>query len=321
MTRHTPIPPLPILPMLVAASGICTFAVMDAAMKRAALLVGVYTALLLRSLMASLLMAPLWRLTGGRWPAWPQLRIHALRGVVCTGMAGCFFWGLVRMPMAQAIALSFIAPLIALFLAAVVLKERIRAGAILASLLGLAGVLVIGLARLHEASGGGAGAGGRSAIWGMGAVLVSALLYAWNLMIQRQQARVSGPVEVALFQSLVIGLSLALLSPWAADWRGGALPWVALAYIAGAAVLTMISLMLLSWAWGRAEAQVLLPLEYTAFIWSALMGWLMFGERLRLPTLIGAALIVTGCWIATRASGRPPAKPGALPAHIEQTAL
>jgi S-adenosylmethionine uptake transporter len=66
--------------------------------------------------------------------------------------------------------------------------------------------------------------------------------------------------------------------------------------------------MLISWGYARAETQVLLPLEYTAFIWAALMGWVMFSEALTLPTVAGAVLIVIGCWIASRK-------------HIEATAL
>ena len=60
------------------------------------------------------------------------------------------------------------------------------------------------------------------------------------------------------------------------------------------------ALLLLSWGYARAEAQVLLPIEYTAFVWAALMGWLWFDERLTAPTLVGVALIVVGCWISAR---------------------
>ena len=315
MARHRAL-----LPFLAAALGIAVFSVMDAAMKRASLLAGVYGALLLRSALGAMLMAPVWRFSGGRWPSRAVLRVHAIRGSVCAGMATTFFWGLVRTPMAEAIAISFIAPLIALYLAAIVLGERIRLPAILASGLGLAGVAVIGVARLREVGSGGAG-------WGIVSIVCSAVLYAWNLILQRQQAKVSGPTEVALFQSVFVGLSLAILAPalwWWGVLGGVAVSGVALGWIAGAALMAVMSLMLLSWAWGRAEAQVLLPLEYSAFIWSALMGWLMFGERLTVPTLVGAGLIVAGCWIGTRPSGGtgPGAGPGAgVPAHIEQTAL
>ena len=82
--------------------------------------------------------------------------------------------------------------------------------------------------------------------------------------------------------------------------------------LAGAALLATVSLMLISWGYGRAETQVLLPLEYSAFIWAAIIGWFMFHEGLTLPTVAGAVLIVIGCWIATRSGQK---------AHIEQVAL
>ena len=57
-------------------------------------------------------------------------------------------------------------------------------------------------------------------------------------------------------------------------------------------------MLLLAWAYARADAQALVPLEYSCFLWAALFGWLIFRESLGLPVLIGAALIVAGCWIA-----------------------
>ena len=83
------------------------------------------------------------------------MKLHALRGAVSGAMATSFFTGLVYLPMAEGIALSFIAPLIALYLAAVMLGETIGGRAILASLLGLAGVAVIAAARLSAQTLGG----------------------------------------------------------------------------------------------------------------------------------------------------------------------
>jgi S-adenosylmethionine uptake transporter len=67
-----------------------------------------------------------------------------------------------------------------------------------------------------------------------------------------------------------------------------------------AAVLAGVSLMLLSWAYARAETQALVPIEYTGFIWAALFGWLWFAEPVTPATLAGVVLIVAGCWIAGR---------------------
>lgn len=280
----------PVLPFVAVTIGIATFGVMDALMKSASIQAGVYSAMLVRSLMGAGLVLPIWRLGGGAWPARAVLKLHALRGAVTAGMATTFFWGLVRIPMAEGMALSFIAPLIALYLAAAVLGETIGRAAILASVMGVLGVIVIAAARFGE-QGFGTDAG-----WGIAAILCSAVLYAWNLILQRQQALLSDPREVALFQNLFVALVLAGAAPWLFSMPGPR----AMADIFGGAVLTVISLMLLSWGYARAEAQALVPIEYTAFIWAALMGWLMFGEAVTVPTLAGAALIVAGCLIAAR---------------------
>ena len=65
-------------------------------------------------------------------------------------------------------------------------------------------------------------------------------------------------------------------------------------------MLAVASLLLMSWANARAEAQQLINIEYTAFIWAAIMGWLVFDEALTLTTLAGTALIVAGCIVAAR---------------------
>jgi S-adenosylmethionine uptake transporter len=280
----------PALPFLAAACGIATFSVMDAAMKGASLAVGVYAALLWRNLIGAAIMLPVWRLGGGGWPAWPTLRVHLTRSAVATGMASLFFWGLVRTPMAEAIALSFIAPLIALYLARVVLGEDVGKRAVGASLLALAGVLIIALAPRP--------ANEVHAEWdGIAAILASAVLYAWNLILQRQQAQAANPREIAFFQNALVALFLAVAAPW----LGGAPVFEAAWQIVAAAFLAVASLLLTSWAYARAEAQALVVTEYTAFIWAALLGWLVFGEAVGLATVAGAALIVVACLISTSA--------------------
>lgn len=291
------------LPFLSVAGGIATFGTMDALMKSASINGGVYNALLLRALIGSLLTLPLWLMAGGRWPGLNVLRIHALRSAVVACMAGLFFWGLVRLPMAEAMALSFISPLVALYLAAVLLGERIRPTAILASLFGIAGVVVIAAARFGQ------GGDVTASLPGIAAVLVSAVFYAWNLILQRQQALVSAPIDVALFQNLFIGAILVVAAPWFAAWPNTAM----LRDATIAAILAAAALMLLSWGYARAEAQALVPLEYTGFVWAALAGWLWFGEAVTASTIAGAALIVCGCWIATRKPDSPRVPAANLP--------
>jgi S-adenosylmethionine uptake transporter len=280
----------PTLPFAATFLGIATFSVMDAAMKSASLSVGVYTAMLLRCAIGTGIMLPLWLLGGGRWPAPAVLRVHVIRSVVAAGMAVLFFWGLVRMPMAEAIALSFIAPLIALYLASAMLKETVGPRTVGASLIAFAGVLVIFVGQAQADL-------GREATIGSIAILASAVCYAFNIILMRAQSLAAGPTEIAFFQSLTVTIILAAIIPIAgvaipdaSDW-----PWILFA-----AFLAISSLLILSWAYARAEASYLAATEYTSFLWAALFGWLVFDETLSPYTLAGAAMIVAGCILAAR---------------------
>ena len=284
-----------LLPFVAAAAGIALFCVMDALLKSASIQIGVYSALLFRSLAGTALLLPLWLVHVGKLPSRAALRIHALRAAVVAAMAVFFFWGLVRMPMAEAIAISFIAPLVALYLAALLLGERIRRTAVIASLFGIAGVVVIAAGRLGSE----AGEAQSASALGIASVLASALLYAWNLVIQRQQALLAPPVEVAFFQALFMGLILSVAAPWLLRWPT---PGVLLE-VTAAAALAGLALVMLTWAYARAEAQALVPFEYTALVWAALLGWMWFGDPVMPSTIAGAALVILGSWIAASKRG------------------
>ncbi|WP_260926589.1 DMT family transporter [Novosphingobium sp. 9] len=280
--------------VLAVIAGIATFSGMDAAIKSASLAVGVYSALLGRNILGTLLTLPLWLAAGRPMPTLAVLlRVHAFRALLTSAMAALFFYGLVRLPMAEGMAISFISPILALYFAAAMLGERIRPRAIWASLLGILGVVVIASGRL------GTGHADVESLKGVIAILLSATFYAANLAVQRKQALVAGPVEVALFQNLGVTLIFLVFSPflWTMPQPG---TW---ADILAAAALATAALMLLSWGYARAEAQVLVPIEYTAFLWAALLGWLMFDERVDSLTIAGTVLIVLGCWVGTR--GKP----------------
>ena len=279
-----------LMPLLAALAGVALLALMDAFMKGASLAVGAYSAALLRSAFGTLLIAPVWLARGGRWPGREALRLHVLRGVVSGFMALTFFYALTKLPIAETIAISFVAPLIALYLAKVLLGERIRHAAVLGSIVGFAGTLVIVGGRL-----------GRSdldseVLLGLGSILISALLYAYNFIVIRKQSQIAGPVEIAVFHSGVAACLLGLAAPWFLALPTGETA----AHILAAALLTVLGALAIAYAYARAEAQVLVPLEYSGFLWACLFGWLFFGEDVTATTLIGTALVVGGCWIATR---------------------
>jgi drug/metabolite transporter (DMT)-like permease len=277
------------LPFAAATLGIASFSIMDVVMKGLSIGLGAYNAMLWRTLIALAIASALFIWRKKRWPERPVIRLHVWRGVVISLMAFLFFYGLIHVPLAEAIALSFIAPLIALYLAAALLSERIGGKAILASLIGFSGALVIVTAKLGGEYSDEVGKG-------IGAILLSAMLYAYNLILQRRQALVAEPIEIAFFQNGTVVAAYLLLAPLLAVVPSiDVLPELVLA-----GVLGIISLLLMSWAYARAQARMLIPVEYTAFIWAALFGWLVFAENVTLTTVAGTVLIVTGCLVAAR---------------------
>lgn len=278
----------------VATAGIAVFASMDAVMKAQSLLIGAYSAMLWRTVFGVLLSGAAFAFTRPRWPSRVEIKLHVARGTAAGISVVLFFWGLTRVPMAQGVALTFIAPLIALFLAAVVLREKVGKTAVIASLIAFAGVLVILLGQARAEM-------GPEAFRGAIAILAAAVLYAVNLILLRRQALAARPVEIAFFTNIVFLGVYAIGAPFLLVWPApGQWPWLAFA-----ALLATVSILALAWAYARAEASYLAPVEYTAFIWASILGWLVFGEHAQLLTVAGAALIVIGCVIAARRSPPP----------------
>lgn len=286
--------PSPLLPLVAAALGVGCLSVMDAFMKEAALATGTFTATILRSFIGAAIIAPFWLWRLKHWPAWSTMKLHLERGIISAFMALTFFYALTKLPLAEAIAISFVAPLVALYLARVLLGEVIQPKAIFASILGFGGTLIIISGKIGQ------GDFDRDAALGVASLLVSALLYAYNFIVIRKQAQLAGPVEIATFHSGIGGLVLLTLAPFLAT------PIVpdALLPLAAAGVLTVCGAMALAWAYARAEAQALVPIEYSGFLWASVLGWAFFREAVTVPTIAGTLLIVTGCWLATRKTRR-----------------
>ena len=280
-----------LVPFLAACLGIFSYSIMDALMKYLSLQSGAYSAVLWRSVAGVALTGVIFIAQGNRWPGRAAMRLHIMRGTAAGLSVLLFFWGLVHVPIAQAVALTFLAPLIALFLAGLVLGEAIGRSAVAGSVIASAGVLVIAWGQR--------GGGGSAQMWlGSGAIVLASVLYAASLILLRQQAQRASPLEVTLFTSAVIGALLLIGAPWLATWpRLAQLPWIVLA-----AVLGSIAAFALAWAYARAEAQLLSMVEYTAFIWAAILGYVVFSERVSMFTVAGAVLIILGCLVAVRGS-------------------
>lgn len=275
----------------VAALGaVAVLSIMDATMKHLVLVIGILAVSVWRSAANLLISSALYLPRRLPWPIRRTLAIHVSKGVIVTVMAALFFWGIGRVPLAQALALTFIAPLLALLLAAVFLGEEVGKRTMVGSLGAFVGVVVI----VYGQTTSGAAA---EVLLGSAAIIGSALCYAVNIVMMRWQALAAKPLEINFFQSLTVMVTWLLAMAFAGvpQWPAGQWHWIALA-----ALLSTAGTLLFAWAYARGPASYLSVTEYSGFVWAAALGWLVFGERVSLYTLVGALLIVGGCIIAAR---------------------
>jgi S-adenosylmethionine uptake transporter len=287
----------PVRGFLAALGAVAVLSIMDAVMKHLVLVIGIVAVSIWRSSANLSLSAVLYFPKRKSWPSAATLRVHIARGFIVTVMAALFFWGIGRVPLAQAIALTFIAPLIAMLLAVLFLDERIGASSIAGALLAFAGVVVIvlGQARAHVRA---------DVLLGIAAILASALCYAVNIVLMRRQALAARPLEINFFQCLTVMILWLIAIPLVGlpAWPAGEWFWIIVATL-----LSTSGTLLFAWGYARGPASYLAVTEYSGFLWAALMGWLVFHERVSSYALAGAVLIVCGCFIAAR--GRQPEPP------------
>ena len=286
----------PVQGFLAALGAVAVLSIMDAVMKHLVLAIGLVAVSVWRSAANFLFSAILYLPRRSFWPDRRTLRVHVVRSVDVMVMAALFFWGIARVPLAQAIALTFIAPLLAMVLAAATLGERIDSRSVAGALGAFAGVILIVIGEARASVGG-------EVMLGIAAILGSALCYAANIVLMRHQALAAKPLEINFFQSSTVLLLWLLALAVTGGPQGPGNEW---AWILLAAALSTCGTLLFAWGYARGPATYLAVSEYSGFLWASALGWLFFHEKVTLATLAGAILIVGGCLFGARPRRLPP---------------
>ncbi|WP_416908901.1 MAG: DMT family transporter [Polymorphobacter sp.] len=214
------------------------------------------------------------------------MRLHFARGALITLSGLTFFYAIDKLPLAEALTIAFVAPLMIPPLARLFLGERIRRAALTASLIGFAGVLVAVQGAPDQAE---------SRTLAIIAALFAATTYAGSAIVLRALAGQERATAITLLGSVV---PLLLLSP-VLLFHGPPGPVGLLGFV-GLGILGNIGMQLLARAYAALESQVSAVMEFTALPWAALLGFLLFGDGVRLETLAGAAIILAAVLIASR---------------------
>ncbi len=214
-----------------------------------------------------------------------RLTLHLARGLGILGSSLFFITGLRFLPIAEASATGFVAPLLVTALSIVLLGEKVGLRRWIATGVGLVGVIIIlrpGTGAFHPAA---------------FFPLVSALCWACTLIMTRMMSGTERAITVMAYSSIVGLVMLTSLVPsvWVTpSWHDIAFGiFIGIASTAGQWIVVL--------AFRYADASVLAPFSYTQLLWVSVLGFLIFGEVPDVWTVTGAGFIVaSGLYTAHR---------------------
>ena len=237
----------------------------------------------------------------------PRMELHLMRGLLVVIANTCYFSALAVLPIAEATALFFIAPLFITVLAALTLGESLGVRRVLAVIVGFLGVML--MLRPFERSG------------GMQLVaflpIVAALAYAMMQILTRRLG-ISAPASVlAIYIQgtfLVVGMLFWLFAGGGGFAEGVDNPSLRFllrawrwpepedwSLFAGVGALSAVIGYALSQSYRLAEAAVVAPFEYVALPLAVFWGWVVWGELPPLASAAGILLVMSaGVYVFAR---------------------
>ena len=208
---------------------------------------------------------------------------HAGRGLISVASMFLNFAALARLPLADANALSFAAPLITVALAALILKERVRVYRWTAVGVGFAGVLVmlwpyLDIGHITASS---------AATIGALCALTAAFTNAGSVIQTRRLTASETTASIVFYFSLICMLFGACTLPF--GWVSPTYP--ELAALIGIGVIGGVSHIFLTESYRYASASVVAPFDYAAMLWAFLFGYAFFGEIPTVYVFAGSAIV------------------------------
>ena len=219
--------------------------------------------------------------------ATPRFGMHAHRGVSGFVSLFMFFHALTHLPVATATALNYTSPLFVAVLFTLLARERIRVLLAGAVALGFVGTILLLRPTIQPEQ-----------LWpaliGLASGALSAVAY-WNV---RQLVQAEEPEERVVFYFALFCAAGALVWMLPQGWT--AITADNIGMLAGVAVFGTLGQMALTRAYGKGPAIVTAALSYSGIVFAAILGLVLFGDRLPLVAWIGIALIVVAGIIAVQ---------------------
>lgn len=216
-------------------------------------------------------------------------RTRSMMGQIVRGFVGVVsmtlsFYGLVRLPLPDAISIGYAMPLFSVIFAAIFLKEVLRVYRITAVAIGLAGVLIISWPQLTLLE----NATNPTAALGALALIGSAILGAVAMILVRRLVQTERTHTIVLYFSLTASVFSLFSVPF--GWPPISLEQQLL--LAAAGFLGGIAQILLTESYRFAEVSTIAPFEYTSIVLGLIVSYFTFGDVPQPMMLLGTAIVI-----------------------------
>lgn len=227
-----------------------------------------------------------------------NLKGHIRRGLIGSGGMFFGFTALSYLPLPDATALSYAAPLLSVLLASLLLKEVIRIYRWTAVVIGLIGVIIMLLPHLSLASGG-------AGHWrGVLFALAGATCAAFAMIEVRRLTETEHTGAIVVYFSLTTTVMSLVTFALGFVYPEYAWVWPSARDFAVLALIGMfggVGQILLTHCYRFADASIIAPFDYTSMVWALLIGWLVFDQIPDSFVLIGAAIVMgSGIFVILR---------------------
>lgn len=208
--------------------------------------------------------------------------LHLRRSLA--GTTGMFlnFAALMRLPLADVTAFSFVAPIFATILAALLLNEKVGAHRAMAVVIGFAGMLM--MVEPHGVLGGFATGSPLGATMALSAALFSAFV-----VVFIRQMSATETSEAIVFYFMVI---CAVAGAVTMIWDFVPLNLMQITWLVACGILGGVGQVCMTYCYRYAEPSFLAPFDYAAMIWAVALGYFIFAEIPESMVLSGAGVVI-----------------------------
>jgi len=203
-------------------------------------------------------------------------RLQAWRSIVVIGANTIFFVGLRYLPLADAVAIGFVAPFLTTVLAIPMLGERVGVRRWTAIVVGFIGMLVIVRPGFADRD------------WMYALPMVSATFWAFYVVLTRKLGSRESPLTTLFYTPVAGAIAMTVTAPLYWTWPTPG-HWAILVAIG---VLATVGHLALIRAYRLAPASLLAPFGYFSIVFATVLGFLVFDTLPDVWTLTGAAIVV-----------------------------